>query len=230
MMPDFFEKDFSVATATGFIRVWDGTYVMLRYVEEHLEQLGINSGANCIELGSGTGLLGIALASMGGNVLLSDVKSSIDRITSYNILANSTELRGPDSSSFFVKGIASHAIGSGAAASLPIDWNKPTLDSRVAESLSKCDWIFACDCIWHPEFASACSEMCARLLRGCRQGTRVLLSYPHRGSDPKCTRPRDIENFFQMNGMRLKWIFTQPANSKNIESFEISLLEASLEK
>ena len=41
--------------------VWDGAITLARYLDVHGHELGLNPDSKCVELGSGTGLLGIAL-------------------------------------------------------------------------------------------------------------------------------------------------------------------------
>lgn len=46
-------------TYVKHIAVWDGSIVLARYLEVYGATLGLTSASRCLELGSGTGLLGM---------------------------------------------------------------------------------------------------------------------------------------------------------------------------
>ena len=70
------------------LQVWDGTSVLLKLLQSseatHL------TGARVLELGSGTGLAGLFLASLGAHVLLTDVPS-VTSLLKRNVAANASE-------------------------------------------------------------------------------------------------------------------------------------------
>eukprot|EP00040_Diaphanoeca_grandis_P032566 m.197606 g.197606 ORF g.197606 m.197606 type:complete len:226 (+) comp32663_c1_seq2:310-987(+) len=59
---------------TGMI-LWDAAYVLARYIETHHAHR--IRDRRCIELGSGTGLVGIVAAVLGGNVTLTDMAEQL---------------------------------------------------------------------------------------------------------------------------------------------------------
>eukprot|EP00960_Hanusia_phi_P060914 764668-Hanusia_phi.AAC.1 len=52
-------------------RVWDAAVILSEYILKHFGESGMN-GLRVIELGSGTGLVGILCAKLGANVILTD--------------------------------------------------------------------------------------------------------------------------------------------------------------
>jgi predicted nicotinamide N-methyase len=70
---------------TGLI-TWDGSVVLAKYLEKNAQKLV--SGKRILELGSGTGLTGIAAVFLGAkNVLLTDLSYTLNQLN-YNVAAN----------------------------------------------------------------------------------------------------------------------------------------------
>mmetsp|Transcript_49607 Transcript_49607/g.124737 ORF Transcript_49607/g.124737 Transcript_49607/m.124737 type:complete len:234 (-) Transcript_49607:84-785(-) len=73
---------------TGGI-VWNAAYVVLRSLEESLDSIDWST-KTVVDLGSGTGVLGIALTVLGAKVFLTDLPEQLDLIQT-NVLKNCTE-------------------------------------------------------------------------------------------------------------------------------------------
>jgi predicted nicotinamide N-methyase len=70
-------------------RVWDGAQVLGRYIQAHPELV---KGRRCVELGSGTGLGGVASAMFGpAEIVLSD-KQALLPLIRYNVAGNYSDL------------------------------------------------------------------------------------------------------------------------------------------
>ena len=65
--------------------IWDAAFLLVK----HLEQLGPKflRGKRCIEVGSGVGLVGIAAASLGADIVLTDMPSAL-HLTQLNVERN----------------------------------------------------------------------------------------------------------------------------------------------
>ena len=97
----FFDPGYSVAGTTGFL-LWEGGKRMTARLHELLPQCvdrcrrGAGEGRMlAVELGAGTGVVGIAAAKMGADVILTDLPSVVEGSLMANIALNKT----PDSSS-----------------------------------------------------------------------------------------------------------------------------------
>ena len=91
--PFIFNPDYSAASQTGMAKVWDGSWTILRMLRDDPESelaKQCRSGAVCLELGSGSGLVGLAAAALGGHVLLTDVPTVAENSLQPNIDSNAT--------------------------------------------------------------------------------------------------------------------------------------------
>jgi len=66
--------------------LWDGGYLLSKYLEQEYGVLGL-TGKKIIELGSGTGLVGIVASLLGADVTLTDREEVLDILTE-NVLVN----------------------------------------------------------------------------------------------------------------------------------------------
>lgn len=68
--------------------VWDSSLLLAKYLEHQVKLKNITLlNANCLELGTGTGFLGIWLAAMGANVMVTDLSCNLE-LARKNIEAN----------------------------------------------------------------------------------------------------------------------------------------------
>ena len=99
--PDFFDPGYSVAASTGHV-MWEGSWALIRLLRD--EPAGALCeclrGRRVVELGAGTGLLGLCMAARGAHVLLTDVQPVVEGTLKGNVARNSgggwravTELR-----------------------------------------------------------------------------------------------------------------------------------------
>ena len=80
-----FEEDVSIAAITGF-RLWEASHTFAKMLGGPWRDLV--RGKKCIELGCGTGLVGLAAAALGGHVLLTDVPSVVRDTAGINVARN----------------------------------------------------------------------------------------------------------------------------------------------
>ena len=112
--------------------VWDAALLLAKYLEFKSHDLGI-SGANVVELGAGTGFCGLMAATLGANVILSDLSYCLD-IMHKNIQNNR------------------HLIGDRVVAK-EFDWSQtdPQKEEFFDWSLDTIDLIIVSDCIYYEE-------------------------------------------------------------------------------
>ena len=74
--PNFFDEDYSIAASTGMV-VWEGSWVLIEALSDPEHWLSARlRGRRVVELGAGTGLLGLCAAAAGASVLLTDVPAA----------------------------------------------------------------------------------------------------------------------------------------------------------
>lgn len=141
--PYFFDDGYSVAATTGFARVWEGASVFTDFLVQECPNLTLRK--NVVELGSGVGLCGIAVAiANGANVTLTDLPSVVEGVLRQNITQNSTSL---------TENGWHRVIGpqGGLARAVALNWEKPMDCHHLTASekyIDAVDVIIAAECIW----------------------------------------------------------------------------------
>mmetsp|Transcript_140474 Transcript_140474/g.356446 ORF Transcript_140474/g.356446 Transcript_140474/m.356446 type:complete len:374 (-) Transcript_140474:32-1153(-) len=192
----FFEEGFSLASATGFARVWPGGAALVRSVGDAdsalrlaLAQASEAAGrsARCLELGAGCGLVGLAAAAAAGaDVLLTDTAAVVNGVLARNLRHNSgasvppAATDGAHSSAAAEPWPGAVAVGTGRAAVAVLDWTVP-----VGEQLQGCsaapDVVLAAECVWLAELIEPFADAAAALLLS-RQGS-CSSAEPREGED-----------------------------------------------
>lgn len=72
--PNFFDEGYTLAAQTSS-SIWEGAHTFLHHLSLYPELLNILQMNRCLELGTGTGVCGIAIGKVGGDVILTDIKS-----------------------------------------------------------------------------------------------------------------------------------------------------------
>lgn len=196
--PNFFDAGYGLAGRTGF-QVWAGSRLMLECLlawrtasgadEDTTSDLDINasqeaeaeleiwqqriaSGAKVVELGSGVGVVGVSLAAVGAEVLLTDLRTLVENATLHNLLLNEDENEdekeggggGVDANANDITNSGARIapewlastpssdsaspIGRGWANAAPLDWTKP-LDEQLSRSqFEGVEFVVASDCVW----------------------------------------------------------------------------------
>ena len=91
--PSFFDPGYSVAASTGHV-MWEGSWALIRLLQAPPDDVPggrlnhLVRGRRVVELGAGTGLLGLCMAARGAHVLLTDVRPVVEDTLQGNIARN----------------------------------------------------------------------------------------------------------------------------------------------
>ena len=181
--PRLFEDDYDVASATGF-RVWEASSLFVALLKQPSVQSQF-AGRCVLELGSGTGFLAMAAASIGAHVLATDTRTVTVESIRPNIARNcsAASLVPPPLNGFAVEGRRS--VGAGSVAAAALDWHADARDQLAAAGVSldfNFDVILAADCIWLLDVAAPfVSTLCRLMPAGCP--SVALLCFQNRAND-----------------------------------------------
>uniref|UniRef100_A0A7S0L401 Calmodulin-lysine N-methyltransferase n=1 Tax=Coccolithus braarudii TaxID=221442 RepID=A0A7S0L401_9EUKA len=171
--PHFFDADYSVAASTAWL-VWEGSWAvvqLLREQESWLSQLVV--GKHVLELGSGTGLLGLALAAAGGHVVMTDVGSMVGAVLQPNVEANAESDTAVGALRWASVGCM-RSVGAGSAAAQTLDWWQPLERQLFPIDVRQCDVIIAAECAWLQELVDPFVDTMVALLSAPQHPLAVL--------------------------------------------------------
>lgn len=144
------------------LTTWDGSVVLAKYLEHaRMEDL---RGARILELGSGTGLVGLSAALLGAReVILTDLAYTMDNLARN---AKATMRNAVATTSSSVKCAVHTQV---------LDWFDPPTD------LGSFDFVLASDVVWVEELIAPLVSTFDVLLRNSYEGdAKVLMSYQKR--------------------------------------------------
>ncbi|KAK7489222.1 hypothetical protein BaRGS_00019600 [Batillaria attramentaria] len=149
--------------------VWDAALVLSRYLETADFSDGRDlESKTVIELGSGTGAVGLVAASFGANVIVTDLPEFVP-LMEFNIRANAEKLRGK-------------------MEARPLTWGHTPSEDFPASP----DYILIADCIYYEESLEPLVKTAQSL---CRKQTRLLCCYEKRDTGNK---PELERRFFEL--------------------------------
>jgi len=210
MLSWFFEEGFSLASATGFARVWPGGAALVRALSDTSDPVrqaidvarAMRSAAaadacssrrhvaaRCVELGAGCGLVGLAAAAAAGaDVLLTDtapvVHGVLVRNLKHNAAAGSNGNGSADTSARVAPWPGAERVGRGSVAASVLDWTRPVRDQL--SGVAACpDVVLAAECVWLAELVEPFADAAAALLLGHSQQGQL----PE--DDEKSSRPEE---------------------------------------
>lgn len=179
--PDFFDPGYSVAASTGHV-MWEGSWALIRLLRD--EPAGALCeclrGRRVVELGAGTGLLGLCMAARGAHVLLTDVQPVVEGTLKGNVARNSGGgVEGGDGAPEAVGArggwVGAVPVGEGSACAATLDWDEPVgeqceggNDPRLAEV------VVASECIWLQDLLEPFLATALALMRGPSRPTCLL--------------------------------------------------------
>ena len=181
--PRLFEDDYDVASATGF-RVWEASSLFVALLRQRSVQQQF-AGRCVLELGSGTGFLAMAAASIGAHVLATDTRTVTVESIRPNIERNCS---APSQEHVAVSGFAvegHRGLGAGSVAAAALDWHTDArlqLSAAGVSSNFTFDIILAADCIWLLDVALPfANTLCSLMPPGCP--TIAVLCFQNRAHD-----------------------------------------------
>ncbi|ETO70839.1 hypothetical protein F442_12531 [Phytophthora nicotianae P10297] len=142
------------------LTTWDGSVVLAKYLE--YQRRSDIAGSRVVELGAGTGLVGISAALLGARqVILSDLDYVVD-----NLARNMAETMKLAAST-------GRPVESDVSTQV-LDWFNPPTD------LGDVDFLLASDVVWVEELIPPLVATFDTLLRHSTAKTRILMSYQKR--------------------------------------------------
>jgi len=195
--PFFFDSGYTSAGRTGF-QIWAGSRLILETLlyskandNSHIVTLQekIRNGAKIIELGSGVGLVGICLAAVGGEVILTDLKTLVDNAIQYNLALNETKNEACDRiSPRWMDNSKPVQIGCGWAGAKALDWTRPIEEQLSAHMYKDVDIIIASDCVWLKSMLDSLLDTAASIFSSCLNAKSkpiLLMSFQRRDTKEK---------------------------------------------
>lgn len=185
---NFFDPGYTLAGRTGF-QIWAGSRLLMEALTLPTKnvvtslpswQRRLAEGAKVLELGSGTGVMGISLAATGAQVVLTDLPSLVDNATRPNICLNQTLSTHDKEAPSWMKGSDPIPLNKGWAGTASLDWTKPLSDKVKSMSLDA-ELVVACDCVWLRSMLQSLLDTVQALFENttCKSPT-LLLSFQRR--------------------------------------------------
>ena len=229
--PNLFDTGYTLAGSTGFC-VWAGARFLLEVLLSESVFPEQMAGMRVLELGAGVGLLGTAVAALGGEVLLTDLPTLVDYAITPNLHRNTSVETTAAVQSKWLKCVVEdddsvHRIGLGWASARPLDWTKPLTEQLSVEALQEIDMVVAADCTW---LASLLCHFLNTLNELFQHGTsKCLLSFRRRernvGSALFTTTDALIEEIQEKRGWHVRLLAWRPLS--NGKSSDVCLIEIS---
>ncbi|XP_071972130.1 protein N-lysine methyltransferase METTL21D isoform X2 [Engystomops pustulosus] len=165
--------------------VWDAAIVLSKFLErQECAEPGLFKGRHVVELGSGTGIVGIMASTLGANVTVTDLED-LQHLMKANITSNS-------------------ALISGSCQAKVLKWGEDVLDFSPSP-----DYILMADCIYYEESL----KPLLKTLRDLASGeTCILCCYEERTTGKNPEIERKFFEFFK-NGQYLSGVSSSRAGS-----------------
>lgn len=167
--PHFFDPSYTLAAATGF-SVWEGAVSLLRCllvgggpeVDEMRQRILVNR-EGVVEVGCGTGVGGLGVASLGGDVLCTDVESVVG-LCKENVVRNrnGSDEREGDTKSMWKNPVM---VGKGTATVQTLDWSLLLSSQTLPNNPRKGRIVIAAETAWLKELAPLFVDTVVELLR-----------------------------------------------------------------
>jgi predicted nicotinamide N-methyase len=242
--PFFFDSGYTSAGRTGF-QIWAGSRLILETLlysntndNSHIVtvQEKIKNGAKIIELGSGVGLVGICLAAIGAEVILTDLKTLVDNAIHHNIALNATKNESCDRRyPPWMEDIKPLQVGRGWAGAKALDWSRPIEEQLSAKMYNNVDIVVASDCVWLKSMLDSLLDTVASIFTMSLKGhakPMLLMSFQRRdtkqeGEDTMFTTVDSVVEAMEKRDWLVECISWRPMNmndgqpSKDVYLFQV---------
>ncbi|KAJ1977474.1 Methyltransferase-like protein 21B [Dimargaris verticillata] len=143
--------------------VWDGAYILAQYLTHHIPL----SGHRCLELGAGSGLVGLAAWLHGAKVTLTDLPEALPHLRC-NVLPNIRRHCAPNDKA------NSHQLSQKDIAVRELVWDDPNRNDLG----QRYDYIFGSEILYLPHLHHTLLQV---LQVHAAPATRIYLAYKPRG-------------------------------------------------
>ena len=174
--PSFFDPGYSVAASTGHV-MWEGSWALIRLLQslpDAPQRAGggrlscLVRGRRVVELGAGTGLLGLCMAARGAHVLLTDVRPVVEDTLRGNVARNAGGADGGGGATPGGGGGAGAVhVGEGSARAATLDWTDPVqAQCEGGNDPREAQVVVAAECIWLRDLLEPFLATALALMRG----------------------------------------------------------------
>ncbi|KAI8817339.1 putative methyltransferase-domain-containing protein [Fimicolochytrium jonesii] len=218
--PYFFDPSYTLAAATGF-SVWEGAIALLSFLRSaenpeavEFRRRVIENRESVVELGSGTGIAGLGVAALGGDVLLTDVASVCD-LTRANVRRNANSSASDNGHAPISKWKTTTVVGRGTASVQTLDWFEPVSQQCKLTDPRSAPIIMAAEVAWLEELVPAFVKTMADLLEPSPEApTKVCYwAYKERGTEASkiFTTMSHVKRLFTDQGLEVVEIGKEPS-------------------
>ncbi|XP_065184744.1 protein N-lysine methyltransferase METTL21A-like [Sycon ciliatum] len=147
-------------------KLWDGSFLLASFLESAYFRPGFWHGKRCVELGCGTGLVGIVAWLHGARVALTDQEAALERARQ-NVTANVGRVSAADDT-----------LSPSNITVEPLDWCKVQTKCVTSCEEKKYDVILGSEVVYLPEMSV---HLLATIERLSKPGTDIFICYKERG-------------------------------------------------
>ncbi|KAI8622305.1 putative methyltransferase-domain-containing protein [Chytriomyces sp. MP71] len=158
--------------------VWEGGVALGRHLAAEAGKKKLDmAGKSCIDLGSGTGIVGIVCAKLGANTILTDIDhpailALLQKNVGQNLLASKANLNSSDTN---INTTIADRNGSTTVAAL--QWNSPAVVSKEIAKLAPFDVIVGADVVYSMDTVVMLVDTIVAL---SGRGTDIWIGHEHR--------------------------------------------------